>query len=81
MGNRLREKRFSDFLGFFLEMKFRWKKFAVFWKIREKLFFTGKKSNFKFQKSWNFGSNSLWVIGAFLKPRAKRSAPISREAA
>ena len=27
--------------------------------------FSGKKSNFKFQKSWNFGSNSLWEIGAF----------------
>ena len=28
--------------GFFLEIKFRWKKFAVFWKIYEKLIFSGK---------------------------------------
>ena len=75
------KKGFSDFLGFFLEIKFRYKKCAVFWEIFEKLFLSGKKSNSKFQKSWNSGSNSLWVIDAFLKPRAKRSAPIRREAA
>ena len=64
-----------------------------------KTFSIGKYSNFKFQKSGNFGSNSLWVIGQnrgflrkknrnpnwqqafFLKSRAKRSAPISCEAA
>ena len=39
--------------------------------VLRKTFSIGKYSNFKFQKSGNFGSNSLWEIGAFLKPRAK----------
>ena len=63
------KKMFSDFLVFFLEIKFRWKKFPVFWKIWETLFLPEKKSNFKFlnrryfgeknvpQISWNFGHN------------------------
>ena len=33
---------FSDFLGVFLEIKFGWKKFAVFWKILKNLFFAEK---------------------------------------
>ena len=39
------QKSFSDF---FLEINCRWKKFAVFWKICEKLFLV-KKSNLKFE--------------------------------
>jgi len=52
-------KMFSDFLGVFLEFKFRWKKCAVFWKICEKLFFSGKKSNFKFQNRGYFGKKNV----------------------
>ena len=47
------KKSFSDFLGVFIEMKFRWNKCAVIWKICEKLFFSGKKSNFKFE-NWGY---------------------------
>ena len=66
---KVRQKRFSDFFLLFIEIKSRWKKFAVFSKICEKLFSIGKKSDFKFQNrgyfvkknipqiSWNFGHN------------------------
>merc|ERR1711973_70192 len=37
----------------------------------QKTFFSGKKSNFKFQKSGNFGSNSLWEIGEVQIPYRK----------
>ena len=67
--SEVRQKRFSDFFLLFIEIKSRWKKFAVFSKICEKLFSIGKKSDFKFQNrgyfvkknipqiSWNFGHN------------------------
>ena len=42
-------KKGSLFFWFFLEIYFRWKKCAVFWEICEKLFFSEKKSNFKFE--------------------------------
>ena len=48
-------KMFSDFFIFFLEIKFTWKKFAVFWKILKNLFFCGKKSNLNFQNRGYFG--------------------------
>ena len=48
-------KKFLWFLWKFTEMKFRWKKFAVFWKILKNLFFCGKKSNFNFQNRGYFG--------------------------
>ena len=43
----------------FLEIKFWWKKFAVFWKICEKIFFSGKKSNFKFENRGYFEKKKL----------------------
>ena len=49
------QKMFSDFLGVFLEIRFRWNKCAAIWKICEKHFFTGKKSDFKFQNRGYFG--------------------------
>ena len=59
IGGILGKKKFSDFFDFFLELKFRWEKFAVFWKIFEKLFFSGKKSNFKFQNPGYFGEKNV----------------------
>ena len=53
-------KNFSDFLVFFLEMKFRWKKFAVFWKICENLFFTRKKSDLKLKIGGIFGKKKFF---------------------
>ena len=62
-------QKVSPIFFFFIEIKSRWKKFAVFSKICEKLFSIGKKSDFKFQNrgyfgqknmpqiSWNFGHN------------------------
>ena len=55
MGAFCDQKRFSDFLGVFSEIKFRWNKCAAIWKICEKHFFTGKKSDFKFQNRGYFG--------------------------
>ena len=52
-------KMFSDFLGVFSELKFRWNKCAEFWKILKKLFFCGKKSNFKFQNPGYFGEKNV----------------------
>ena len=52
-------KMFSDFFIFFLEIKFGWKKFAVFWKILKNLFFCGKKSNFNFQNRGYFGGKNV----------------------
>ena len=52
-------KMFSDFLGVFSEIKFRWNKCAEFWKILKKLFFSGKKSNFKFQNRGYFGKKNV----------------------
>ena len=57
------KKMFSDF--FFLEIKFGWNKFSGKKKMLKKLFFCGKKSNFKFQNPGYFGSNSALVIGVF----------------
>ena len=52
-------KMFSDFFIFFLEIKFTWKKFAVFWKILKNLFFCGKKSNLNFQNRGYFGEKNV----------------------
>ena len=62
------KKMFSDFLGVFLEIKFRWNKCAEFWKILKKLFFSGKKSNFKFQNRGYFGKKKC--SAKFLKLRS-----------
>ena len=43
----------------FLEIKFTWKKFAVFWKILKNLFFCGKKSNLNFQNRGYFGKKNV----------------------
>ena len=53
------KKSFSDFLGVFSETKFRWNKCAKIWKICEKLFFNGKKSNFKFENTGYFEKKKL----------------------
>ena len=52
-------KKFFWFFFFFLEINFRRKKFGVFSKICEKLFFTGKKSNFKFKIGGIFGKKVI----------------------
>ena len=52
------QKMFSDFLGVFSEIRFRWNKCAAIWKICEKHFFTGKKSDFKFQNRGYFGKKN-----------------------
>ena len=51
-GNELppERKSFSDFLVFFLEIKFSRKKCAVFWEIFQKLFFSGKNPTLSFKK-------------------------------
>ena len=83
MGSRhffLRKKMFSDFAQTSLIISFEKDNFPIQADLR-KTFFFGKYYNFIFQKSGIFGKNSLWEIGAFLKPRAKRSALVSRETA
>ena len=50
------QKMFSDFLGVFLEMKFRWNKCAVFWNICEKLFLLEKNP-----------TSSLKIVGILRK--------------
>ena len=59
MGVFCDQKRFSDFLGVFSEIKFRWNKCAKIWKICEKLFFSGKKSNIKFENTGYFEKKKL----------------------
>ena len=62
------QKSFFDFLFFFLEMKFRQKKFAVFWKIGEKLFFTEKNPTSS-SKIGGFGGQKMFsdFLGVFLE--------------
>ena len=50
------EKNVLGFRSNFFQMKFRLYECAEIWKIREKLFFIGKKSNFNFQKVGVFWS-------------------------
>ena len=49
------QKSFSVFFVFFLEIKFRWKKSA-------KNFFSGKKSDFKFQNRCYFGKKLFRIF-------------------
>ena len=54
------------FLWKFTEIKFRWNKCAAIWKICEKHFFTGKKSDFKFQNGGILWPKKvLWFFGKF----------------
>ena len=53
------EKKVLRFRSKFVQMKFRLYKCAEFWKICEKLFFTGKKSNFKFQNRGYFRTKNV----------------------
>ena len=59
MGGLWGKKSSSDFLGVFSEIKFRWNKCAAIWKICEKHFFTGKKSDFKFQNRGYFRKKNV----------------------
>ena len=50
VGTFFMKKGFSDFLDFFLEIRFRGKKCAVFWKIFQKLFLAEINPTLSFKK-------------------------------